>query len=222
MENLQAYRSVNPGRRDPYRLQFGETEESSIRERIKSRGYRRFEPRVKKKNYRIRSRYFHENFQPNIYADPQEEEYYGDEEYEKEWGKEVETYLRGKRNSLRQIIKGRRLRRINKVKVFESPRKKLFRQRNVIPVYDNEYSEESYNPNDYIEQRYRPGFEGGFGYPKLGNYGHYGESAPEFERGFRGAESQSPYSSGYQVGPSYEGEHGYGATEDLGSGREPY
>lgn len=215
MENLQAYRDVAPGRRDPYRLQFGEEDAG---EKIKRRRFRRFEPPDRKK-YRFRRRYLHEIFQPNFYADPQEEEYYGDEEYEKEWEKEVETYLRGKGNSLRQIIKGRRLRRINKVKVFESPRKKLFRQRNVIPVYDNEYPEESYNPNDYIEQRYRPGFEGGSGYPKLGNYGHYGESAPEFERGFQGPESQSPYASGYQVGPSYEGEHGYGSIEDLGGRR---
>lgn len=222
MEHIQGSRDINPARRDPYRLQFSETEPGEERRRI-SPGYGRQERRRKKKAFHSGRRYKQGGFQPNLYVEPLEEEYYGEEEHEKEWERDVENYLLGKKRRLAgELSRGRRLRRISRIPVFKRERKRFFRERGFIPEYDIEYSEESYNPNEYTEQRYRPGFEGGFGYPRLGNYGHYGERAPEFESGFRGAESQSPYASGYQVGPSYEGEHGYGSTEDLGSSREPY
>lgn len=222
MENIHGTKDINPGRRDPYRLQFSETEETGERRRRITTGRWRPEPVRKKKFFRSGRRYKHEGFQPNLYVEPLEEEYYGEEDHEREWEKEVETYLLGKQRRLPgQLSRSRRLHRISRIPVFRRGRKKSLR-RDFIPEYDIEYSEESYNPNEYTEKRYRPGFEGGFGYPRLGNYGHYGESAPEFESGFQGTESQSPYASGYQVGPSYEGEHGYGSTEDLGSSREPY
>lgn len=221
MENIQGTRDINPARRDPYRLQFSETEEPGRRRKEKMRKYHR-KPQSTRKVYRLK-RYRHEDFQPNIYADDLEEEYYGDEDHEREWEEEVEIYLLGKKKRLPGQFRGRRhLYRLNRIPDFKRGRKRLSEERNFIPAYDNEYYEESFNPNEYSEQRYRPGFEGGSGYPRLGNYGHYGERAPEFERGFQGTESQSPYASGYQVGPSYEGEHGYGSKEDLGSGRESY
>lgn len=222
MENPIVARDSNPGRRDPFRLQFGAPDEGDIIRTSRKKKYRQSAPKGRRKRFHFDSAYRHEGVPPVIYADSREENYYDYEDNEREWQEEVVKYLRHKRRKFIGRLSGRHLRRIGKMPLSASHRGKLIYPKRVIPGYNNEFYEESYNPNDYVERRYRPGFEGGYGYPRMGNYGPYGESAPEFEEGLHSDESASPYGAGYQVGASYEGEHGYGSTEDLGKGRSSY
>lgn len=86
--------------------------------------------------------------------------------------------------------------------------------------YENEYSNEPYNQSEYNERESRPRYEGGRNYPERESYGRYGESTRGYRGSYEGGQRQSPYGAGYQGSESYEGERGYGSTEDIGYGRE--
>lgn len=135
---------VNPGRRDPYRLHFADERlrgdnallsEKEMHQRWEGKlGNRkaRYMNRARKKIAPYKKLTREVDFETNYYADPEEEEYYGEnaKAIGREWKKDVEA----------------------------------------------EFAEESFNPGAYSERNYRPGWEGGMGFPRSGNYGHYGES----------------------------------------------